>query len=60
MIQINLNLDRHVDNEKMRGNLSILLSVYGSEELTHQDAWWPKDVDQSQFALLGSVHVHVR
>ena len=23
MIPINLNLDRHVDNEKMRGNLSI-------------------------------------
>ena len=35
MIPINLNLDRHVDNEKTRGNLSIGLSVYRSDKLTH-------------------------
>ena len=60
MIPINLNLDRHVDNEKTRGNLSI---DYQFTEVTNSPIKTPSHKDslyQGQFALFRSVHVHPR
>ena len=44
MIPINLNLDRHVDNEKTRGNLSI---YYQFTEVTNSPIKTPSHKDSS-------------